>query len=183
MQRSRMLGGLTAILLGGLLTLPAPASAQAAAQAAGKPDDPTIVAIFDAANTWDMETGQLAAARGGSKEVRDFGAMLVRDHRQVRQQGRDLAKRLKVHPTPPKDFALAKDHTEAMKRLRGLHGKAFDRAFLEHEVSFHKAVIDAITTTLLPATQNAKLKDLEQKVAPAFTAHMQKALSLLDSGS
>ena len=54
-------------------------------------DDPTIVAIFDAANTADIETGTLAAERGASKEVRDFGSMLVRDHKQVRQLGRDLA--------------------------------------------------------------------------------------------
>src|SRR5688572_24353072 len=57
-------------------------------------DDATIVAIFDAANTADIETGQLAAERGASKAVREFGAMLVRDHQQVRQQGRDLAARL-----------------------------------------------------------------------------------------
>ena len=38
-------------------------------------DDPTIVAIFDAANTADIETGRLAVERGASKEVRDFGAM------------------------------------------------------------------------------------------------------------
>src|SRR5918993_2755163 len=62
----------------------------------GALDDPTIVAIFDAANTADIETGTLAAERGASKEVRDFGAMLARDHKQVRQQGRDLAKKLAV---------------------------------------------------------------------------------------
>lgn len=76
---------------------------------AGKLDDPTIVAIFDAANTWDIQTGELAAKNGSTKEVRDFGAMLARDHKNVRQQGRDLAKKLGVTPTPPKDFAMAKD--------------------------------------------------------------------------
>src|SRR5215203_154403 len=73
----------------------------AAAQAA-KLDDPTIIAIFDAANTWDMETGALAAKKGSAREVREFGAMLQRDHQTVRQQGRDLVKKLGIHPTPPK---------------------------------------------------------------------------------
>src|SRR5689334_1030480 len=40
-------------------------------------DDPTIVAIFDAANTWDIETGALAEKKGTTKDIRDFGAMLV----------------------------------------------------------------------------------------------------------
>jgi putative membrane protein len=146
---------------------------------APKLDDPTIVAIFDAANTYDMETGSLAVSKGHSKAVRDFGAMLVRDHRNVRQQGRDLAKSLKVTPTPPRDFALAKAHVEAMRSLRRLKGRAFDRAFLKHEVDYHNAVIDALTHTLLPATQNAQLKDLETKIGPAFVAHRDRAQSLL----
>ena len=141
-------------------------------------DDPTIVAIFDAANTADIETGQLAAKRGSTKEVRDFGAMLVRDHKMVRQQGRDLAKKLGVTPTPPADDASGRAHIKAMADLRKKSGKAFDHAFLQHEVAFHKSVIDAVTTTLLPAIQNAELKDLVVKVAPAFQAHMLAAESL-----
>ena len=141
-------------------------------------DDPTIVAIFDAANTADMETGALAAERGASKEVRDFGAMLARDHRQVRQLGRDLAKKLDVTPTPPKPDQGAKDHAVAIAKLRALSGPAFDHAFLQHEAAFHRAVIDAVQTTLLPAIQNAELKALVTQVAPAFQAHMVAAENL-----
>jgi putative membrane protein len=147
---------------------------------AAKLDDSTVIAIFDAANTWDIETGAIAEKKGTTKEIRDFGAMLVHDHKVVRQQGRDLAKKLGVHPTPPKDFAMAKDHASAVRTLQAAHGKAFDRAFLENEVAFHKAVIDAVTTTLLPALQNTEARALVTKVAPAFKAHQDAAQSLLD---
>ena len=152
----------------------------ATAHAQAKLDDPTIVAIFDAANTWDIQTGELAAKNGSTKEIRDFGAMLARDHKNVRQQGRDLAKKLGVTPTPPKDFAMAKDHDAAVKSLRAASSKAFDRAFLEHEVAFHKAVLDAVTKTLLPALKNQEARALVTKVAPAFQAHMVAAQNLLD---
>ena len=168
---------LTALVTAVAFMHPKSALAQAAAP---KLDDPTIVAIFDAANTYDMETGSLAAKKGRSKSVRAFGAMLVRDHRNVRAQGRALAKSLKVTPTPPKDFALAKAHVAAMKSLRSARGKSFDRAFLQHEVDYHNAVIDAVTKTLLPAIQNAELKDMVTKVAPAFVAHRDRAQSLLN---
>ena len=141
-------------------------------------DDATIVAIFDAANTVDIETGRLAAERGHSQEVRDFGAMLARDHEAVRQMGRDLAKKLGVTPTPPADDASAAAHAKAMANLRSKRGAEFDHAFLQHEVAFHKSVIDAITTTLLPAIQNAELKALVEKIAPAFQAHMLAADNL-----
>jgi putative membrane protein len=150
---------------------PAPAASPAL-------NDPTIVAIFDNANTADIETGQLATERGSTKAVRDFGAMLVRDHSAVRKQGRDLAQKLGVTPTPPADDASARAHAEAMTTLRGKQGADFDRAFLDHEVKFHQDVIDAVNGTLLPAIQNAELKALVVKVAPAFQAHRDAAANL-----
>lgn len=162
------------------LAVMSPVTAAGQASAAPALDDPTIVAIFDAANNYDMETGALAAKKGRTADVREFGKMLVRDHRHVRTQGRELAKSLHVTPTPPKDFALAKAHAQAMRTLRKATGRKFDRAFLRHEVDFHSAVIDAVTTTLLPAIQNAQVKDMVTKVAPAFVAHRDKAQSMLD---
>ena len=106
--------------------------------------------------------------------------MLARDHGMVRQQGRDLAKSLGVTPTPPKDFALANAHAEAMKSLAAANGKAFDRAFLQDEINFHNAVIDAVNKSLMPAIQNAQVKDLVTKVAPAFVAHRDAAQNLLN---
>ena len=158
-----------------------------AAQEAAKPaaqtqqpalDDPTIVAIFDNANTADIETGKLASERGHSKEVRQFGAMLARDHAMVRQQGRDLAKKLGVTPTPPAGDQSAKDQAALIRRLSGLHGAEFDRAFLQREIQFHKDVIAAVKTTLLPAIKNEELRALVVKVAPAFQAHLQMAENL-----
>jgi len=156
---------------------PTPASAPSRAL-----DDATIVAIFDAANTADIETGDLGAKKGSTKAIRDFGAMLSRDHHNVRQQGRDLAKKLGVTPTPPKDDNSAKDHAAIMKKLNGLSGAEFDKAFLENEVGYHDAVIGAVKQTLLPAIQNAELKDLVVKVAPAFAAHRDAAKNMLEKG-
>ena len=53
------------------------ANLHAQAKPAPKLDDPTIVAIFDAANTWDIETGGLAVKKGSTQDVRDFGKMLA----------------------------------------------------------------------------------------------------------
>jgi putative membrane protein len=142
-------------------------------------DDATIVAIFDNANTADIETGKLAGQRGHSSEVRQFGAMLARDHEMVRQQGRDLAKKLGVTPTPPPGDESAQKQAAVIRRLSSLRGAEFDRAFLEREVQFHKDVIAAIETTLLPAIKNEELRALVVKVAPAFQAHLAMAENML----
>jgi putative membrane protein len=150
---------------------------------AAKPaiDDAAIVGIFDAANSWDVSTGGLAATKATRQDVKDFGKMLSQVHAQVQQQGRDLAKKLGVTPTPvAKDFALLVDYNATMKKLKGLSGAAFDKAFLEHEIAYHKAVIDAVTNTFLPAIKNAELKKFVEGVAPAFKQHMDQAQALLN---
>ncbi len=183
-SRRLLVAALGATLLALPGTLVAQGSAKKAQPAAAAPalDDPTIVAIFDAANAWDVETGQLAATRGSTEAVRTFGKMLARDHQQVQKMGRDLATKLGVTPTPPKNFAMAADHQAAVKKLAALQGAAFDKAFLEHEVAFHGAVLDAVTTTLLPALKNAEVRKLVTDVAPAFKAHQEAARHMLAQG-
>jgi len=141
-------------------------------------DDATIVAIFDAANTRDIETSSLAAKKGAQDDVRALGKNFANDHTQLRQQGRDLAKKLGVTPTPPKDTLGTHEQHEAMQQLQSLSGDDFDRAYLRHEVEYHKAVIAAVTGTLLPAIKNAELKAFVEKTAPAFQGHLAAAEKL-----
>ena len=177
MKKTMLFAALTALAVtgaqaqvGALTPASTPDRATVAARAL---DDATIAAIFDAAHTWDIETSRVAAKKSKNKDVLAFADMMIKDHTAVRKLGRDLVAKLKVTPTPPgPDFALAVDHAKAMKTLNSTTGAAFDKAYIDHEVWYHQAVIDAMTKQLLPATQNAELKDLENKVAPNFVAHL-----------
>ncbi|HEU4647804.1 MAG TPA: DUF4142 domain-containing protein [Gemmatimonadales bacterium] len=141
-------------------------------------DDATIVAIFDAANTADIETSGLAAKKAVHADVRELGRTFAHDHDAVRKQGRELAKKLGVTPTPPKDDPSAQAHAEVMRKLEAASGEEFDRVYLAHEVAFHEAVIKAINETLVPAIKNPELKSFVQKVAPAFQGHSAAAKKL-----
>ncbi len=140
--------------------------------------DANIVAIFDAANTSDIESSGLAVGRTKNKEVRELAQSFVDAHRTVRQQGRDLAKKLGVVPVAPAGDQSAAQQAAAMKALGAKSAADFDRAYLDHEIAFHQAVIDAVTKNLLPATQNAELKAFVEKVAPAFVGHLEMAKNL-----
>lgn len=137
-----------------------------------------VVAIFDLANTADIETGTLGEQRGTTKEIRDYGMMLRTVHVEVRLKGRDLAKKLGVTPVMPDGSTMAQDHAAAVARLKSLSGAAFDRAFLEHEQAFHAAVLAAVKSTLLPAIQTKELKDFVTSLGPAFEAHRLAAENL-----
>jgi putative membrane protein len=154
------------------------AAAKPTGKAAAKLDDPTIVAIFDATNTATIETNRLAETRAVSADVKALAHHFATDHQTVRQKGRDLAKKLDVTPTPPADRSSAKEHEQVMARLRAAPKAKFDCTFLEHEVAYHKAVLDAVSGTLMPAIQNAELKAFVEQVAPAFQGHMMAAENL-----
>ena len=142
------------------------------AGAAGQLNDATILAIYDQANTADILTGRLAVKYGASEDVRELGRMVVADHVAVQQMVRDLAKKLGVIPTPPEGDTSIMDYAKAVAMLQSKRGAEFDRAYLQHEVSFHQAVVDAIKGTLLPAAANPELRSLMTTVLPGFEHHL-----------
>jgi putative membrane protein len=75
----------------------------------------------------------------------------------------------------PTSQSLKTGGEKNVANLKTLTGVAFDKAYIAHEVEYHQAVIDAVNKTLIPNAQNAELKALIVKVAPAFVAHLEKA--------
>jgi putative membrane protein len=153
----------------------------ASAMAAG-PTDPQIAAIVVTANQVDIDAGKLAETKGSTQEVKDFGKLMVTDHSGVNKSAKDLVTKLHVTPEPnDTSKSLQKGGDENMAALKKLSGAAFDKAYVDHEVAYHQAVLDAVDNTLIPSAQNAELKALLVKVRPAFVAHLEHAKQLQSS--
>jgi putative membrane protein len=145
----------------------------------GAPNDAQIAAIVVTANQVDIDAGKLAQAKSKSKEVKAFGKHMVTDHTGVNKSATDLVTRLKVKPEDnPTAQSLKKGGQDNVAHLRTLQGAAFDKAYVDHEVEYHQAVIDAMDKTLIPSASNADLKALLIKVRPAFVAHLDHAKHL-----
>jgi putative membrane protein len=155
------------------------ANAQQATKASG-PSDAEIAAIVVAANAIDAEIGDLAIKRGSTEAIRDFGKTMGIAHRAVNASAVELVTRLKVTPldndVSRKLQADAKAFTTELKKKKG---KEFDRAYIQHEVDYHKAVIDAVDQLLIPSAQNEDLKNTLIGVRPAFVGHLEHAQHLL----
>src|SRR5512141_2015876 len=135
----------------------------------GAPNDAQIAAIVVTANQVDIDAGKLAQAKSKSKEVKAFGKQMVTHHTGVNKAATDLVTRLKVKPEDnPTAQSLKKGGQDNVAHLRTLQGAAFDKAYVDHEVEYHQAVIDAMDKTLIPSASNADLKALLIKVRPAF---------------
>jgi len=103
----------------------------------------------------------------------------VTDHTGVNKQAVALVTRLKVTPEDNDTSKSLKAGGEKnVANLKSLQGAAFDKAYVDHEVSYHQAVLDALDKTLVPNATNAELKALLVKVRPAFVAHLEHAKHL-----
>jgi len=141
--------------------------------------DPQIAAIVVTANQVDIDAGNLAASKGSNPEVKAFGKQMVTDHTGVNKQATELVTKLKVTPEDnATSRSLKSGGEENLKQLRGLTGKAFDKAYVDHEVAYHQQVLDALDKTLIPNAKNEELKALLVKVRPAFVAHLEHAKHL-----
>jgi putative membrane protein len=155
-----------------------PSSTAAAPAAAPALTDPNIVAILDGANMADSAAGSIAAEKATSGEVKSFGKDMMRDHHALRKAGQDLAKKLNVTPQMPAGDNSAAAATAWQDSLKAMpKGAAFDKAYIDHEVTYHQAVLQTAQTAL-GAAQNAELKSLIQKAAPNIQAHLDHAKSI-----
>ena len=157
----------------GLLLLPvASSSAQGV-------NDAQIASIVVTANQVDIDAGKLAASRATSDEVKSFAKLMVTDHTGVNKSATDLAGKLKVKPQDnPTSQSLKADGDKSLAHLKTLKGAAFDKAYIDREVTYHQQVIDALDKTLIPGATNEELKALLVKVRPAFVAHLEHAKRL-----
>jgi putative membrane protein len=148
------------------------------AQGAG-PTDPQIAAIVVTANQVDIDAGKLAESRSKSKDVKAFAELMITDHSGVNKSAVELVHKLNVMPEDnATSQSLKQGGDENLANLKKLTGAAFDKAYIDHEVTYHENVLDALDKTLIPNAKNAELKALLVKVRPAFVAHLDHAKQL-----
>ncbi|CAN7435084.1 DUF4142 domain-containing protein [Rhizobium sp. LjRoot254] len=144
--------------------------------------DPQIAHIAYTAGQIDVTAAQQALAKSKNPAVIEFATTMERDHRAVNEQALALVKKLNV---TPEDNDISKSLTaDARKKhdaLGALEGDAFDKAYVENEVAYHKAVNGALETTLIPSADNAELKALLETGLTLFKQHQMHAEHLATS--
>jgi putative membrane protein len=149
------------------------------AQNTSKLSDAEVASVAVVANQIDINAAELAKQKSKNQEVLNFAQTMINDHKAVIDQASALVAKLKV---TPKDNATSKkllaDAAKTKKMLQAKSGKAFDKAYINNEVAYHKAVIQAVEGLLIPETENQELKNLLQNVLPALRTHLEHATML-----
>ncbi len=161
--------------MAGVLAILSLATGIACAQG-GKLNDAQIAHIAYTADQIDIQAGQLALKKSKNKDVRSFAQDMVRDHTAVNKKALALVKKLKVTPEGNNTSqSLSKQAADKRAELAKLNGAAFDKAYIDNEVAYHKTVDDALQNTLIPGASNSELKDLLTTGLKIFQGHLQHA--------
>lgn len=142
----------------------------------GHLSDPEIASVAVTANKIDIDAAEQAQRKSKNNAVIEFAKTMINDHQSVIDKAVALVKKLGV---TPKDNPLSKQLSANAKttraKLQSKSGRAFDRAYVNNEVAYHKAVIAAVKNKLIPEAQNAELKSLLQSVLPVLNTHLEHA--------
>lgn len=151
-------------------------SIPAMAQDSPKLSDAEVAYVAVVANQIDISYAEIALKRSKNTDILKFAETMSNDHTAVIGQAAALAKKLGV---TPKDNAVSQqllaDAEKTKEMLQSTKGKAFNKAYIDNEVAYHKAVIGAVEGLLIPETENEELKELLQNVVPALQTHLEHA--------
>ena len=138
--------------------------------------DTDIAHVGVVANKIDISYAEIAKAKSKNKEIINFAETMIRDHQGVIDQATELVTKLGVNPSDNAvSQSLQKEAEETKALLQKKRGKAFDKAYIDNEVAYHKAVIDALKTLLIKQSDNAELREFLENIVPALEAHLKHA--------
>lgn len=153
------------------------AQAQAPAAGALNKADRQIVIDIAQANIAEVAAGKLAAAKGGSADVKAFGQQMVDDHTKGLQDAQQVAQGKNIAlPTEPDAR-----HKKMADKLNRLSGAAFDKAYLAQAgVADHQAVHDKLLRAQKRAA-DADVKALVARTQPVVDQHLAHVQQLADA--
>ncbi|TMI71602.1 MAG: DUF4142 domain-containing protein [Bacteroidetes bacterium] len=121
----------------------------------------------------EVQQGQLAQQKGNNQAVKDFGAMMVRDHSAANDRLKALATQRNV--TLPD--SVSSKHKKMMETLNKKSGKEFDRFYINEMVKDHQEDVKAFEQAA------NKVSDLEVKAfinntLPTLKTHLDSAKAI-----
>jgi putative membrane protein len=121
----------------------------------------------------EVEAGRLAQDKSSDPRVKEFAAMMVKDHSTANDELKSIAAQQNVTlPTSPSLKQQA-----AKTKLEALSGESFDKAYVKDQVSAHRSAV-ALFKKEIASGHDAAAKTFARKTLPTLRAHLKSIDSL-----
>jgi putative membrane protein len=128
-----------------------------------------------AANTFEIQSSELAQDRAQSNEVKSFAKWMVADHTKLGQEFKSAVQAANISPSPREQPNAKQKAT--LSKLRSAHGPAFDRAYLAAQLSGHKEAV-SLLRKYAKNGRTPQLKEFAQNALPVVEQHLSKVTEL-----
>jgi putative membrane protein len=121
----------------------------------------------------EVKLGQMAQDKAMNQRVKDFGAMMVKDHSAAGDELKSLAsgKNVTLPATP------GEEHQRKMEDLSKKTGKDFDKAYINAMVDGHQSAISDFEKAS-KNTKDADVKAWIDKTLPTLKMHLDSARAI-----
>ena len=148
----------------------------------GPTADTDIAMIMRVANLGEVREGELARSKATNTAVRDYAVMMVTEHTaQSNKAEAELARADIASSDTDESRQLDAESGAAAERLRALEGAAFDRAYMDRQVSAHQSLITRIDSKLMPRAKKKAMKDQLADLRKLADTHLARAKQIQGS--
>ena len=121
----------------------------------------------------EVDAGTLAQDKGSDQKVKDFGAMMVKDHSAANEKLKALAaaKNLEL----PTSASMGQMATKA--KLEVLTGKTFDKSYIKGQIKAHRETI-VLFKKEIASGQDDDAKTFATATLPTLKAHLKAIVAI-----
>lgn len=123
----------------------------------------------------EVENGKMAQERASSQEVRDFGALMVKDHSAANEKLQRIAESKSI--TLPSGPSVTQ--TAEHDRLKLLSGATFDRSYMRSQIRAHEDTATLFKKEIATG-EDGPAKSFASDTLPVVQSHLDKARKIYD---
>jgi putative membrane protein len=133
-------------------------------------DDASFVVNTANAGMTEIQAGTIAGQKGMAKDVKDYGAMMVKDHTMAADKLKAVAASKNI-TLPP---AISPEMQKNLDDLQKKEGKSFDKAYISMMIDDHKKVISMFEDEAKNGS-DADIKAFANSTLPTLRQHLDEA--------
>ncbi|MGH8140324.1 MAG: DUF4142 domain-containing protein [Steroidobacteraceae bacterium] len=136
---------------------------------AGKSPDQAFFKHAAEGGTAEVDAGTLAQSKGNSQAVKDFGAMMVKDHTAANDKLKSIATAENIDL--PGKSSVAQLASKA--KLELLSGDTFDKSYIKGQIKAHEETVALFKKEIASGT-DAQAKAFATDTLPTVREHLKK---------
>lgn len=148
-----------------------------AGTAAASLNEASVIGLLRYVHAADSALGALGAQRGSTRDIRDFGLMIVREHMALRREAATLADGLNLEIQEPRVAPAQVPESMTAALVATPDGPGWDRAYVDYSLDVHQASMEN-TARALAATKSPATRQYIERMVPILQKHIDKAESL-----